>query len=206
MNFSTTSYLAGVGSVVAALTVGFSGGFFLAAPPAYVEQNRLQRVTANAAPSNPAPQTAATANPAPQAVPSAKPEITEANAAAAPARVIEQPARPEPTQVMAKTAEPEAAPVIAKAPDTRLPDPARTVAVQERDAQTSANAERLRAAEARNERKQAEARRFAERRRQRDIERATIAVRRITRDSDPQQVADGFEAPRFGFFGESTDR
>ena len=48
MPFSTKSYLAGVGTVVAALTIGFSGGFFLAPSTEHVEQNRLQRVTSTA--------------------------------------------------------------------------------------------------------------------------------------------------------------
>jgi 3-oxoacyl-[acyl-carrier-protein] synthase III len=75
------------------------------------------------------------------------------------------------------------------------------------------NAERLRATDAKAAaRKRDESRKFAERRKQREIELATVAVRRMLRDRDrdPQQVADGIEtpretpreAPRFGFFGQ----
>ena len=83
MPFSTQSYMAGVGTVIAAITIGFSGGFFLA-PNDRVEQNRLQRVTSSAPISNPAPQTAVTP----------KLDVAEANAAPAPA--IQPPARIDP--------------------------------------------------------------------------------------------------------------
>jgi hypothetical protein len=188
MSFSTTSYLAGVGSVVAALTVGFSGGLFMAAPTPYAEQNRLQRVMSSAPIASPTPQIAA----------APKPEITEVNATSRTTSAIQQPARPETIPVMAKAAEPEGAPVMAKAPE-----PVRTASEQERGAQMNANAEKVRAAEARAaERKRAEARKLAERQKQREIELATVAVKRMLRDRDPQQVADGIETPRFGFFGQ----
>jgi hypothetical protein len=187
MSFSTTSYLAGVGSVVAALTVGFSGGLFMAAPTPYAEQNRLQRVMSSAP----------IASPAQQVVVASKPEITEAKATSEPAPAIQQPARAE-IPVMAKAVEPEPAPVIAKAPE-----PVRAAVEQEQSAQSNVNAEKIRAAEAKvAERKRAEARKFAERKKQREIEFATVAVKRMLRDRDPQQVADGIETPRFGFFGQ----
>ena len=209
MSFNTTSYLAGVGTVVAALTIGFSGGFFLANPTQNTEQNRLQRVTSSAPISSPAPQAATTP----------KPEITEANATPAPIQAAQQPAvqvtqtpsRVEPIAVVAKSVEPAPAPimtpapVMAKAPEASLPEPVGAAPEQERAA--SANAEKLRAAEAKAEakaaeRKRAEARKLAERRKQKEIETATVAVKRMLRDREPQQVADGFESPRFGFFGQ----
>ena len=193
MSFSTTSYLAGVGSVLAALTVGFSGGLFLAAPTPYAEQNRLQRVMSSAPIASPTPQIAA----------APKPKITEANATSAPASAIQQPARPETIPVMAKAAEPEPAPVMAKAPEAKALEPIRAAPEQERAAQSNVNAEKIRAAEARAaERKRAEARKMEERRKQREIELATVAVKRMLRDRDPQRVADGIETPRFGFFGQ----
>lgn len=196
MSFSTKSYLAGVGSVVAALTVGFSGGFFMAAPTQNFEQNRLQRVTSSALISNPAPQITA----------SLKPEVTSASAASAPAPVTQQPARPETTPVIAKAVEPESAPVMPResAPAmAKAPEPARAEAAEESEVQANVNAEKIRAAEAKAaERKRSEAKKLAERRKQREIELAAVAVKRMLRDREPQQVADGFATPRFGFFGQ----
>ena len=42
MKFNTTSYLAGVGSVVVVLSTGFAGGYFLANPTRTEPPNRLQ--------------------------------------------------------------------------------------------------------------------------------------------------------------------
>ena len=46
MTFNTTSYLAGVGSVVVVLSTGFAGGYFLANPTRIDPPNRLQRLAA----------------------------------------------------------------------------------------------------------------------------------------------------------------
>jgi type IV secretory pathway VirB10-like protein len=186
MPFSTTSYLAGVGTVVAALTVGFSGGLFLAVPERHVEQNRLQRVSSTAPISDPAPQTAVTR----------KLETVPANAASPPAPAIQQPARPVTIPVMAKTVEPELPSMTARAPES-----AREAAEQDRTARAHANAEKMRAAEARAaERRRAKAQQSTERRKQRE-EVATVAGKRMLRDRDPQQLAVRTETP-FGFFGE----
>ncbi|WP_291858438.1 hypothetical protein [Bradyrhizobium sp.] len=175
MPFSTTSYLAGVGSVVAALAVGFSGGFLLATPTQHVEQNRLQRVTSSAPISIPAPPTSV-------ATSATEPKIVEESAARAP--VIEQPGQSAAVPVMAKAVEPPPAQVIPKPPEPR-------VAAQE-----------IRAAEAKAaERRRAKEQRLAEQRKQREIERATVVVKRMLRDRD-QQVAERTDTPRFGFFGE----
>ena len=188
MSFSTTSYLAGVGSVIAALTVGFSGGFFMATPTQYVEQNRLQRVTSSAPITSPAAQTAALSKPAITEATVVNTESTSPPVQATPPEII---------PVVAKAVEPEPAPVIAKS------EPVRGSVEPERGAQSSLNADKLRAADAKAaERKRNDARKFAERGKRREIELATIAVRRMLRDRDPQQVADGIETPRFGFFGQ----
>lgn len=187
MPFNTKSYLAGVGTVVAALTIGFSGGFFLAPTAEHVEQNRLQRVTSSAPISNPAPQAAIMA----------KAEVTEATQIPlAPAPSPQQPAPSETVPVMAKAIEPAPAPVVAKAAE-----PVRS-ASEESVAKPEINTDRMRAAEANAERKRARDQRSAERRKQREIELATVAVRRMLSDRDPQQVADRTESPRFGFFGQ----
>jgi hypothetical protein len=191
MSFSTTSYLAGVGSVVAALTVGFSGGLFMAAPTHY-EQNRLQRVMGPAPDTRP-PQSAAATAPA---IDAPKPDTTEANASPQPVPAIQPPARPEPIPVMAKAVEPDPAPVMAKAPE-----PVRVLPEQERSAQR--NAEKIRAAEARAaERKRAEAKKFAQRRKQKEIELAADAVRQMPMERDSEQFDDRAGTPQFGFFGQ----
>jgi hypothetical protein len=82
---------------------------------------------------------------------------------------------------------------------------------QQRVAQINADkaAEKIRAAEASRaaERKRIETRKLADRqRRQREVQEAATAVKRMLRDRDVQQVADtdgpGFDTPRFGFFGQ----
>jgi hypothetical protein len=214
MTFSTTSYIAGVGSVIAALTVGFSGGFFIAKPTPYVEQNRLQRVTSSAPIASSAPQTVALSTPAiaeskatppsaQPASPSAQPALPSAQAAVP----VQQPAQPEAIPTMAKADVPEPAQAVTR------PELARAAVEQDRATQSNVNAERLRATDVKAAaRKRDDSRKFAERRKQREIELATVAVRRMLRDRDrdPQQVADGIvtpretprETPRFGFFGQ----
>jgi hypothetical protein len=203
MAFSTTSYIAGVGSVVAALTIGFSGGFFLAKPTPYVEQNRLQRVTSSAPIASSAPQTVALSTPATIESKATSPAAQPASPQAQAAVPVQQPAQPEAIPTMAKADVPEPAQAITR------PEPARAAVEQDHAAQSNVNAERLRASDAKAAaRKRDESRKFAERRKQREIELATVAVRRMLRDRDrdPQQVADGIETPRetprFGFFGQ----
>ena len=185
MPFSTKSYLAGVGTVVAALTIGFSGGFFLAPSTEHVEQNRLQRVTATAPVAT-----------APAAV---TPKLAEARpielvAPAAPA--TQQPARAETSPVMARAVDPVPAPIVA-----RPAEPVRA-ASDDTAAKTEVNTYKMRAAEAKAERQRAREDRRAERRKQREIAQAAFAVRRMLRDRNPQQVADRTESPRLGFFGQ----
>ena len=57
MAFNTTSFLAGVGSMVAVLSTGLAGGYFLANPSHIDPPNRLQRVAGNQD-TKPAPATA----------------------------------------------------------------------------------------------------------------------------------------------------
>ena len=205
MAFNTTSYLAGVGSVVAALTIGFSSGFFFAAPTQNDPPNRLQRVTSNAplvttatAPASPASKeempkqdlaAVASAPIAPADVPSAGPAAappvvsatTPSDAAPAPSIAAppqQQAAQPEPTPVVEKAPEPVAAP-----------------AQHERNTQISAEktADKIRAAEASRaaERKKIETKKLADRqRRQREIQEAAVAVKRMLRDRNVQEVAD----------------
>jgi hypothetical protein len=201
MTFNTTSYLAGVGSVMAVLSTGFAGGYFLANPTQVDPPNRLQRLAAeDHATKAPAPATAA-----------AKPEIV---AAATPAAAPAAPAPP-----AAPVAQPAPQTAVASA-ETKTAEPVRTVASQETSAPIAAgrpdadrtnteklnadkanvekvSADKARAAEAKQpERRRSEARKIAEQqRKQRELEVATIAVRRIIHDRDAPDTVRGREAP-----------
>jgi type IV secretory pathway VirB10-like protein len=191
MAFRKTSYLAGVGSVVVILSTGFAGGYMLANPTRQDPPNRLQRLAAEEQDRKGVAQTA----------PAAKPEVVAMAApAATPAPATPQPAAAEP------------APVPAEA---RAPEPARSAAPQVNAEKASAEksiAEKGRIAEARAaERKRADARKFAQRQRskQRELEVATVAVRRMMQDRDNQEFAamdrpelPPPEMPRLGLFGQ----
>lgn len=167
MAFNTTSYLAGVGSVVVILSTGFAGGYLLAYPTHPDPPNRLQRLAAEGQDTRPV------------ATPATRPEIVAATApASTPAPATPQPAVTEPP------AQPAPVPVAAKAPE-----PVRNSAAQV-NAERS-GAEKARIAEARAaERKRAEARRFAARqRKQRELEVATVAVRQMMHDRNDEEFA-----------------
>jgi len=181
MALNTTSFLAGVGSVVAVLSTGLAGGYFLANPSHIDPPNRLQRVAAanqDSKPAAPAPATMQAAQTAPQATaaPAAQPAATPSEAKASePARTadIQETAAPAPT------ASPD---TDAKANDAKANG-------------EKANADKARAAEARStdaraaEKKRAGTRKIAEQqRKQRELEVATIAVRRIIHERDPSDV------------------
>jgi hypothetical protein len=220
MAFNTTSYLAGVGSVVAALTIGFSSGFFFAAPKQNDPPNRLQRVASTAPLANPV---SAPAVPAPtqeiprQDIAAAAPTTSAAAAPpAAPASTSDPVAVAPPPSAAASVAPPAQATPQAGASEppavvAKSPEPIPSAAERERVAQINGEriAEKIRAAEASRaaERKRIEARKLAERqRRQREVQEAAIAVKRMLRDRDVEQVADrddvGFDTRRLGFFGQ----
>jgi hypothetical protein len=79
---SATSYFAGMGTVVAALTVGFTGGLMITGPSKNAEiPNRLQRVMSNAPLPDPNLRVAeAKKLDAPEAAPSATPKQAERTA------------------------------------------------------------------------------------------------------------------------------
>jgi type IV secretory pathway VirB10-like protein len=170
MAFNTTSYLAGVGSVVVILSTGFAGGYLLAYPTHPDPPNRLQRLALEGQDTRPV------------ATPATKPEIVAAAAPAAPTSAP-APATPQPA-VTEPPAQPASVPIAAKAPE-----PVRSSAAQVNVERSGA--EKARIAEARAaERKRAEARRFAERqRKQRELEVATVAVRQMMHDRNDEQFA-----------------
>jgi hypothetical protein len=215
MAFNTTSFMAGVGAVVAVLSTGVAGGYLLTNPSHIDSPNRLQRVAASNQEANPAPVAAA-----------AKPEIVaDAAPTAAPAPATEQAAQPVPQTAAVPAVQPVVAPVEAKAPEpahtatnqeTAAPAP---MAKPDTDAKPieKANIDKARTAEAHAvearaiEKKRTGTRKVAEQqRKQRELEVATIAVRRIIHgrdasdvvvDSDqPEQPA--AEMPHFNLFGQ----
>jgi hypothetical protein len=209
MAFNTTSFLAGVGAVVTVLSTGVAGGYLLTNPSHIDPPNRLQRVAAANQDSKPA--TAA-----------AKPEIVAAVAPiAASAPAVEPTAQPVRQAITALAAQPVVTP-----PEAKTSEPARTAAIQETaapaatakpdtDAKTNverANADKARAADARAvDKKRTETRKIAEQqRKQRELEVATIAVRRIIHERDASDIvvdsdrteAPAAEMPHFTLFGQ----
>jgi len=226
MKINTTSYLAGVGSVVAVLSTGFAGGYFLANPTHVNPPNRLQRLAAedHTAPAAAKPEAVAAATPAPVA----SPVTPGAAPAAAAAPVVQQPT------VQQAAAPPTVSPAETKAPEeAKAPEPGRTIAARETivpaadkpDAEKTntqrASIDKARADEPKlAERKRSDARKFAEQqRKQRELEVATVAVRRIIHgrdapdivirdrdadvvvENDPQQ-APAPQMPHFNLFGQ----
>jgi hypothetical protein len=219
MAFNRTSYMAGVGCVFMVLSTGFAGGYFMANPTHNAPPNRLQRMAS-----------AQDVKPVAQVTPSGKAGIVT-EGAAAPAPSAPRSLAPAVQPVSSEPAAPPAAiPVEAKPPE-----PVGTVTAQqtvghaitdrgsqanpdklntERPNAEKANPEKARTADAKDaDKKRAETRKFAEQqRRQREIEVATIAVRRIIRDRDAsdrdppvliendQSEAPAPETPRPGLF------
>ena len=213
MSFSTTSFLAGVGTVFAAVALGFAGGAMITTSPK-VEPNRLERVTAGAA---------ATATIPDAGVKTAIPEVRSVVATKTPEETA---AAPRIETAAAPTTEtkdemPQSAPVIdrvisqtpAPAPQAVPPQPApvtvRPVVARD-DADVQADSPRkARDDQARKESASRNAERRAERRRERrrrDIEGAEDAVLQIQPDDGPtisQRYEQRFDrGPRFGFFGD----
>jgi hypothetical protein len=197
MTFSKSSYFAGVGSVFAAIALGFAGGAMITGGTAVQPPNRVERVAAGEALQKSSGQPAAASDPQPVAQ---QPAPATASSEAAPAPNIQWP--PSTPAVMAKGDE-------AASANTRQSPPAPATTARSDDALPVRNdqagdrtAEWKKAAE----RKRVEERKFAERRKRQDIEQAANAVRQMKRDGviDPvvqRDEAPRFEAPRFGFFG-----
>ena len=205
MTFNTTSYLAGVGSVVVILSTGFAGGYFLANPTRIDPPNRLQRLAAeDHAAKGPATQNSASVTvPAkPEVAVPAKPEVATAVPAAKPqALAAATPDAPAVTAASPATTatRPAAPPVEAKAPE-KASETTHAFAVEEKTAPASAeqtdpdrfdaprtNANKARAADAKlaESKKRSDGRKVAEQqRKQRELEVATVAVRRLIHNRD----------------------
>jgi hypothetical protein len=204
MKFNTTSYLAGVGSVVVVLSTGFAGGYFLATPRRIDPPNRLQRLAAEDHATAPA-TTTAKPEVKPEAVAAATPAPAETPAAPATAVVTPATAAPPAAQqpaIQQAAAQPQpTAPTNAPPAEAKAPEPARIAAAPEPNAPVKADKpdadkitaekasadNKARAAEAKQaERKQrSDARRIAEQqRKQQELDIATVAVKRIIHSRD----------------------
>ena len=218
MAFSTTSFFAGVGTVFAAVTIGFAGGALITTSPK-PEPNRLERVAA----SNPVtPVTVAAAPKTESAVPSVPAARAEAPPVPA-APIVKAETTTAPSTPMAKTETPDnnvtAERVISmtQAPTSpqstaQPPASAQVVApalppVVAKDDTASAieNAKKVRESELRKQAEWRASERRAEQRRRKhqEIEAAVNAVKRMQRDGVLQQVSQEQQddTPRFGFFG-----
>jgi hypothetical protein len=198
MAFSTTSFFAGVGTVFAAVTIGFAGGAMITTSPK-LEPNRLERVAASA----------------PAVTPSAKAETPATRLAATPLAST-------PVATEAKTETPEPAPatdrVIAMAPapsaQPSAPPQPQPVTAKDDGAPQIGSASKIREGELRREREKDSRMQRTERRaearpqlrKRREIEAAANAVRQMQRDNAVQEVSQRDDSPRdgsprLGFFG-----
>jgi hypothetical protein len=179
MAFSLSSFFAGVGTVVAAMTIGFAGGTMITISP-QVEPNRLERVAASKPGIIPA-VAAKSETPTGASVTAAKAET--AQTAAAPDRVISL----TPASNSQQTVPSQLQPVMAK-------DDARS---------QIDNARKVRESELRREKAERRTESRRERRKHQEIQSAANAVRQIQRDGGFQEMSqrDDTQPQRFGFFG-----
>ena len=190
MAFNPASYFAGIGTVFVAIAVGFGGGLLMtnsvhqSDPP-----NRLERVASSTPlPSPSAPQAS---SPAAQASVVTPAPASEPNPAVPPQQISASPQQVTPPPSV-ETTEAAHQPAVANDP----PPLAREVAAKPQDQDNEAKKIA--------ERKQAERRKWAERkRRQQELEAATVEVRRLDRGDSSREVVqrDVIEMPRLGFFG-----
>ena len=213
MAFNTSSVLAGVGTVVVVLSTGFAGGYMIANPNHVQPPNRLQRVAAADLDAKAAMPAAVTAPAAPQVVAIATQPSPPVQAPVPQPTVAQISDRPEvkadaqpPVEASASAISEKSKPKMATA-QTMSTDRSSVDRAGDTDARNSDN----RTAESRAaDRKRIEPRKFAEQqRKQREIEVATIAVRRIIHERDAQDVVDDDQpeapaptAPHFSLFGQ----
>jgi hypothetical protein len=229
MAFSSSSFFVGVGTVVAAIAVGFAGGAMITTSTVQ-PQNRLERVTTNAAPPSSATSPAVSSGQASQ----------QANVITPPAQQQPQSvaAAPSPAADSAPVPQPQAlAPVVAKIdattnaqqptnaqqhppaapPQTAKNEdagPARNERASARPAELNREAARPVEANREPSHKRGDERKFVERKRRQDLDEATNVVRQMPRDnSTVDQVVEREDAPRiidgpprrFGLFGNNED-
>jgi hypothetical protein len=201
MAFNPASFFAGIGTVAVAIALGFGGGIFMtnsvhkSEPP-----NRLERVASSTPLTSPAaPQDSASpiqASIAPDATPAPAPAPEPRSSASHQQVTPPQPPQPPPVQT---TQAANQQPAVATDPPPPLARESAKPQDQDSDARKIAD------------RRHAERRKWAERkRRQQELEATTADVRRIDRDDGSREVVrrevvdqrDIIEMPRRGFFGQ----
>ncbi len=233
MAFSTTSFLAGVGTVFAAVTIGFAGGAMITTSPK-MEQNRVERVASHTPPAEnaPVPTPAPIAARAETPANSPAPATTEpTQTSPAPERVIAlTPASAAPQSVATQASAPSAP--VSNTPSTsgaQQVSPARSQPVTARDDRDDDNGSqvdrvrKVREGEPRKgkefrpqrvERRAADPRNYearnSERRKRQEIDTAANAARQMKRDGALLEASQREEAPRevaphFFLFGNDND-
>ena len=202
MAFNTSSYCAGVGTVFAAIALGFGVGAMMTTGSGIQPPNRVERVASSASLPSSTPGQVDAPKPAPQEQPA--PAAVVPAQASDPAPVVQGQPKPAPA-AMAKSED-------AATPNAQQPPPAQTqtMARSENAATPRDEHAAVRAAELKREayRKRAEERKLAERKRRREIDDAANAVRQMRRDGVrdgmiDEVVVEREERPRFGFFGDN---
>ena len=212
MTFSTSSFLAGVGTVFAAVTIGFAGGAMITTSPK-MEQNRVERVASHTPPAEnapvptPAPVAAKAETPANSPAPTTA-EPTQTSPARTERVIAITPASAAPQSVATQASAPSAP--VSNTPSTsgaQQVSPARSQPVTARDDRDDDNgsqvdrARKVREGEPRKgkefrpqrvERRATDPRNYearnSERRKRQEIDAAADAVRQMKRDGALESV------------------
>jgi hypothetical protein len=188
MAFSTTSFFAGVGTVFAAISIGFAGSAMITTSPR-LELNRLKRVAASAPAVTPASKAE---TPAPPLATGTKTETTET--APATDRVI--------AMAPAPSAQPTAPPQVQPAKAEDDGDNASQIGSSGKIRESEPRREEpRREKESRMQRAERRAEARPQPRKRQEIEAAANAVRQMQRDDAMQDVSQRNDSPRLGFFG-----
>lgn len=195
MAFNPASYFAGVGTVVLAMGLGFSGGLVMTGSDhKFDPPNRVERV-ASSPPLRSAPSPQASV---PLGAPSAPDPEPTASSSAQQGAATQPSLPPEPVRAAAQPTSEQHTATNDQPQQVQQPSAQPTVA-KPRD--QDADAKRV------AERKQAQRRRWVERRRQNppdNVDGAVAEVRKIDPPDEGREVVqrDLFEMPRLGFFGQ----
>ena len=192
MTLNATSYFAGIGTVVAALAVGFGGAILITGPnDKIVSQNRLQQVMSHPSIESSAQVVSVEKSVRTDVMPTAS-SATPTVASAQAATTVNPAPSDSPLPALTKQAVQTAA----------IPEEPHRELVQDTD---RASRVRFRQAEVKRAVDQENQRKAVERqKRQQEIDTATVAVRRMPQDNRSRQIVqvESSSPVRFGFFGQ----